>query len=79
MPQVDSATRLVQVANSRSTKAENTTLQSELSALREQLSSSTRQLEAEQATSEASVLPLCRDAAINLAMSDQLSRQCLRF
>ena len=67
----DSATRLVQVANSRSTKAENTTLQSELSALQEQLSSSTHQLEAEQATSEPSVLDLCYDAALFWAMSDQ--------
>lgn len=42
----------MQVANSQSTKAENTTLQNELTALQEQLSSSTRQLEAEQATSK---------------------------
>ena len=47
----------VQVANSRSTKAENTTLQNELSALQEQLSTSASQLEAEQATSENPFFP----------------------
>ena len=52
-----SASHVVQVANSRSTKAENTTLQNELSALQEQLSTSASQLEEEQATSEALLFP----------------------
>jgi len=41
----------LQVSNNRDAKAENTTLHNELSALQEQLSTSSRQLEAEQATS----------------------------
>jgi len=41
----------LQVSNNRDAKAENTTLRNELSALQEKLSTSSRQLEAEQATS----------------------------
>ena len=42
----------MQVSNNKSAKAENTTQRNELSALQDQLSASSRQLEAEQATSE---------------------------
>ena len=51
---------MLQVTNSSRAKAENTTLQNELSALQDQLSASTSQLEAEQATSGPQMI-ICLD------------------
>ena len=48
---------MMQVTKGRNVTAENTTLRNELSALQDQLAKSSSQLEAEQATSKAALLP----------------------